>query len=147
MAGVRLRPQAERAHRRAAARGVERDERIQQERNVVAREVEIALVDLGDPGQLIQILDERRLPGLWTMLPSLAEADAGQLFERLALGVVGDLVIELAAHDEIDRGLVRSAFSGSTVTGGPTNATFSFGFDVLHHLARSSRRRESRESR
>ena len=47
--------------RRAAARGVQRDERIQQERDVVARDVEIALVDLGDPGQLVQILDGRRL--------------------------------------------------------------------------------------
>ncbi len=55
---MRLRPQAERAHRRAAARGVERNVRIQQERNVVAREIEIALVDLGDPGQLVQIFDD-----------------------------------------------------------------------------------------
>ena len=40
----------------------------------------------------------------------LAEADAGELVERLALGEIGDLMIELAAHDEIDR-LGRSAAS------------------------------------
>ena len=45
--------------RRAAARGVERNERIQQERDVVARDVQIALVDLGDPGQRVQVLDGR----------------------------------------------------------------------------------------
>ena len=60
----------------------------------------------------------------------LAEAHARQFVQRLALGVVGDLVIELAAHHEIDRlGSRSSVFSGSTVTGGPTNATFSFGFE------------------
>ena len=66
--------------------------------------------------------------GLLTICAVLAEADAGQLFERLALGVVDDLVIELAAHDEIDGlGARCRVFSGSMVTGGPTNATFSFG--------------------
>ena len=134
VAGVRLRPQAEGAQRRAAARGVERNERVQQERNVVARDVEIALVDLGDPGQRVQILDGRAF-GVVDDAAVLAEADAGQLVERLALGVIDDLVIELAAHHEIDGAWCRSSvFSGSMVTGGPTKATFSFGFDVLHHL-------------
>ena len=61
MARVRLRPQAERAHGRAAARRVERNERVQQERNVVAPEVEVALVDLRHPGQLVEVLDVPRL--------------------------------------------------------------------------------------
>ena len=126
VAGVRLRPQAEGAHRRAAARGVERNERVEQERNVVARDVEIALVDLGDPGQRVQIFDGGAF-GIVDDLAVLAEADAGQFFERLALGVVDDLMIELAAHHEIDglgaeQGLVRLGGDG-----GPTKATFSFG--------------------
>ena len=101
MAGVRLRPQAESAHRRAAARGVERNERIQQERDVVAGDVQIALVDLRHPGQLVQIFDHAAFR-IVDDAAVLAEADAGQFFERLALGEIGNLIIELAAHHEID---------------------------------------------
>ena len=101
MAGVRLRPQAERAHRRASARSVERKERIQQERDVVARDVQIALVDFRDPGQRVQILDDRPF-GIVDDLAVLAIADARQFLERRALGVGDDLMIELAPHDEID---------------------------------------------
>ena len=102
VAGMRLRPQAERTHRRASARSVERDERIQQERNVVAPEIEIALVDLRDPRQLVQILDEAAF-GIVDDLAVLAVADAGDLGQRRALGVSGDLMIELTADDEVDR--------------------------------------------
>ena len=59
VAGMGLRPQAEGAQGRASARGVERNERVQQERDVVAGDIEIALVGLGDPGQRVQVLDGR----------------------------------------------------------------------------------------
>ena len=61
VAGVGLRPEAEGTHGGAAARGVKGDEGVQQERNVIAPDIEIALVDLGDPRQRIQIIDGRRL--------------------------------------------------------------------------------------
>ena len=101
MAGMRLRPQAERAHGRTAARGVKRDERIQQKRNVVAPEIQVALVDFGHPGQLIQILDDAafRVVDDLAVLPI---ADAGKFRKRRAFGVIGDLIIELAPHHEID---------------------------------------------
>ena len=57
MSAQRLRPQAERALRRTSARGVERDVGVQQERHVVARDIEVALVDFGDVGQSIQIAE------------------------------------------------------------------------------------------
>ena len=133
MAGVGLRPQAEGAERRAAARGVERNERVEQERNVVARDIEIALVDLGDPGQRIEVFDGGAF-GIVDDLAVLAEADAGQFFERLALGVIDDLVIELAAHHEIDglvqvERLIRLGGDGRSDEG-----DLQFRVDVLHHL-------------
>ena len=45
-----LRPEAEGALRGAAARGVERDVRVKQERDVVTCDVHVALVDFGGPG-------------------------------------------------------------------------------------------------
>jgi hypothetical protein len=65
----RLRPQAEGALRRAAARGVERDVGMQQEGHVVARHVHVALVDLGGPGHRVQVFDLRAV-GIVTILPS-----------------------------------------------------------------------------
>ena len=133
MARVGLRPQAEGAQRRAAARGVEGDERVQQERNVVARDVQIALVDLGHPGQRVQIFDGRPFRVV-DHAAVLAEAHAGQLLERLALGVIGDLVIELAPHHEID-GLVRQQrlfrLDGHRR---PHEGHLQLRVDVLHHL-------------
>ena len=54
-----LRPEAEGALRRATARGVERDVGMEQEGHVVARDVHVALVDLGGPGHRVEIFDLR----------------------------------------------------------------------------------------
>src|ERR1700733_15220778 len=51
-----LRPQAEGALRRAAARGIQRDIRIQQERNVVFRYIDVAFIDIGHPRHLVQVI-------------------------------------------------------------------------------------------
>src|SRR5690606_5787512 len=85
VSGVRLRPEAEGAHRRASARGIERQERIQQERDVVTPEVEVALVDFRDPRKLVDVLDEAAF-GVVNEAAVLAEADAGYLFEGRAIG-------------------------------------------------------------
>ena len=102
MSAQSLRPQAERALRRAAARGVERNVGMQQERHVVTRNVEIALVDVGDVRQRIQILNLRRVRIVHD-LAILQERNAGNLFQRLALGVVDHGVVKLLAGNEIDR--------------------------------------------
>ena len=99
------------------------------------RDIEIALVNLRDPRQRVEILDRRRFRIVDDLRRSCEKLAPGNFLERLAVGVIDDLIIEFAANDEIDRRRWRSAiFSGSTVTGGPTKQTFSFGFDVLHHL-------------
>jgi len=59
VAGESLGPEAEGALRRAAARGVERDVRMQQERHVVASDVHVALVDFRGPRHGIEIFDLR----------------------------------------------------------------------------------------
>ena len=58
MPGVRLRPEAEGTHGGTAARGVKRDEGIQQERDVVVGDVEIALVNFADPREFIEVFDD-----------------------------------------------------------------------------------------
>src|ERR1035441_1298988 len=55
VAAQRLRPQAEGALRRAAARGIERHKRVQQERHVVLGDVEVASVNLSGPGHLVEL--------------------------------------------------------------------------------------------
>ena len=109
-----------------------RDEGVQQERHVVARDVEIALVDLGHPGQRIQVLDGRAF-GVVDDGAVLAETHAGQIFERLAVGVVHDLAIELPPHHEIDG---RGAAQGLFRLGGdgrPDEGHLQLGVRVLHH--------------
>src|ERR1700733_2110088 len=51
-----LRPEAEGALCGTAARGVKRDERVHEERNAVLGDVQIAVVDLSGPRQVIELL-------------------------------------------------------------------------------------------
>ena len=59
MATDRLRPQAEGAARLAAAAGVERDVRVLQIADEIILDPEVALIDLGDEGQLVHVLQHR----------------------------------------------------------------------------------------
>src|SRR4029077_12697412 len=59
MSAERLRPEAESTLRGAAARGVKRDERMEQERDIVAGDVEVALVHVSDMGQGVEVLNLR----------------------------------------------------------------------------------------
>ena len=96
-----LRPQAESTHCRTAARCIHRDERVEEKWDVIASNIEIAFVDFGDPWQRVEILDHRRLR-VADDLPILAEGGARNLLDRLAVGVIDDLVIELAPDYEVD---------------------------------------------
>ena len=109
MSAERLRPQAEGALRRAAARGVERDVRMQQEGHVVACHVHVALVDLGRPRHCVQVFNLR---AVWVVedLAVLLVADAEDFIQRLALGKLNYGIVELAATDKVEhRALVQSA--------------------------------------
>ncbi len=74
---------------------------MEQERDVVACYVEVALVGLGHPGQLVEILDNPVL-GIMHDAAILPKAHSSQFIQRRPSGVTGDLVIEFQAHDQID---------------------------------------------
>src|SRR5437868_8564841 len=77
-----LRPQAEGALRRASSRGVKRYIRTQQERYVVPGHIEVALVNLRDVRQRIQILDLRCIR-IVNDLAVLQKRNPGNLLEWL----------------------------------------------------------------
>ena len=63
-----------------------------------------------------------------------AEAHARQLRERLSLRVVRDLVIELAAHHEIDRRVPQQRFLRFDGDRRPDERHLQLRVRVLHHL-------------
>ena len=150
MSAQRLRPQAEGALRRAAARRVERDVRIQQERHVVPRDVEIALVNVGDVRQRVEILNLRRI-GIVNDLAIFQERNAGNLLERLALGVVDDRVVEFLAANEIDRRAIAQRLLRQHADVRPDKRNLDFGIRLLDRLGnadiagKSGRRGEEHE--
>ena len=82
---------------------VERDERIEQERHVVAFDLKIALVDLRSKGQSIQFFSvQLAARGVVHDLAVFAIAGSENLIEGLAVCIFGDGVVEFAADDEID---------------------------------------------
>ncbi len=127
-----LRPEAKRAHGRAAPRRVERDERIQKKRHVVARYVQIALIHLSHPGKLVQVLDHAAFRVVHHAAV-LAKTHARQFFKRLALGIVRDLVIELAAHHEVDRRILQRLLRLNR-HGRSYERHFHLRIGVLHHF-------------
>jgi hypothetical protein len=88
--------------RRAAAGGVQRDERIEQERNVVTARVDIALVDVNHVGQGVEVVNGRTVGVVNHRAVGAAIGRAEDLAQRFTVGVLDRGVIELAAHDEVD---------------------------------------------
>ncbi len=131
-----LRPQAEGALRRAAARGVQRDIRIQQERHVVAGDVEIALVNVGNVGQRVEILNLRGV-GIVHDLVHLSETRRREFppaacpwRNRSRRSQI------LCGTTKSMAGQSRKDFSGNTLTWGPTKAILIFGLAALMARAR-----------
>ena len=111
VAGKRLRPQAESAESRATARGVEGNERVQQERHIVFFDGQIALVDIGRKRKRIEFFGlQQRTRRIVNDLAILDVADVCDFRDGLAVCVVHNGVIEFSAHDEIDIGAGEQAF-------------------------------------
>ena len=128
-----LRPEAEGALRRAAARGVKRDVRVKQEGDVVAGDVHVALVDLGGPGHGVEVFNLGTI-GIVDDLAIELVADAEDLVEWLSLGKLDDGVVELAAADEVEGGTL---VEGAIRVGGhrrPDEGDFDGGVDRLDGL-------------
>ena len=83
---------------------------MQQERHVVAGDVHVALVDLGGPGHGVEVFDLRAVGVVLDDAVCVLVADAEDFVEGLAVGVLDDGEVELAAADEVeDFALVESA--------------------------------------
>ena len=110
MPAHRLRPQAERAARLAAAPGVERHVRMQQIADEVVLDAQVALVDLGDERQRVHVLEDRAVLVVHDPARTVAIRDA---VDRRPVAALGDLLhreVELVARDEIDRRALAQAF-------------------------------------
>ena len=101
MSAQSLWPQAECTLSRTATRRIERNIGIQQEWNVVARDVKVALVNVGHMRQGVQILDLGSI-GIMDDLAVLSIGDTQDLIQRLANRVVNDRVVKFLAANEID---------------------------------------------
>ena len=107
----RLRPEAEGTLRRASTRGVERDERIEQERHVVLAGIDVALVNVNHIGQRVEVRHGRTIGIVNHGAVGSTVRRTQDFAQRLAVGVFHGGVVELAAHDEIDGFVRRRAIS------------------------------------
>ncbi len=103
MSGNRLRPHAEGTEGRTAAGSVEGNERVQEKRDIVAFDLQIAVVNVRGEGQRVEFLRvELRTRSIVDDFAILAEAGAKDLLHRLAVRVIGNGVVEFSAHHEIN---------------------------------------------
>ena len=98
-----LRPQAEGAFRAAAAPGVERHVGVLQIADEIVLDPQIALVDLGDEGQLVHVLEDRAIGVVDDAAAGAAIAQTVDRAKRPALGDLLDREVEFLAGDEVER--------------------------------------------
>src|SRR5882724_180607 len=96
-----LRPQTEGALCRAATRCIEREVRIEQERNVVLADVEVALVNVDHVGKGIQVLDR------WTIwivnaLSVFQVRNSRDVGQQLPIRKLYRREVKFPAHDEVN---------------------------------------------
>jgi len=109
---------------------------MQQERNVVLFDLEVAAVNVGDERQRIQVLNLRAF-GIVADLPgSVAIADALNAREIHAVREFVHGVVEFLASYPIDGGRRSQALGRSTVTCGPTKAILRSGLALFISSAR-----------
>ena len=102
MTGEGLGPEAEGALGGAAAGAVEGDEGVKEEGDVVPGDVHVAGVDFGGPGHGVQIFDLGAVGVVLDDAVGILVGDAEDLWEGLAVGILDDGEVELAAADEVD---------------------------------------------
>ena len=103
-----LRPEAKRALCRTAARRVQRNIRVEQEGHVVTPGIQVAIVNIRDVGQSIEILNLRPV-GIVDHRSVLAVGDPQNFLQRLALRELDHGMIKFLATDKINR---RAIFQG-----------------------------------
>ena len=103
LAGEGLGPEAVDATARAAPAGIKRDVGIAQIRDLVVFDLQVPVVDLGDHGQGVQILE---IGPVRVVMDAVAfpVAEAQNLFPGAPLGDFGDGIVEFPAGHEIHLG-------------------------------------------
>src|SRR5581483_9030124 len=109
MSAEGLWPQAKRTLGWTSAGGVQRDIRMQQKRHVVARHIEVSLVNVGYVRQGVEVLNLRRIR-IVHGLPVFQIRDSRNLIQRLSVGEVNHRIVEFLAGDEINRGACAQRF-------------------------------------
>ncbi len=142
-----LRPEAERAERRAAALRVERHIGVLEERDVVAFDLEVALVDRRDPRQRVKVGDLRDIGSVDDSARSRPEAHSAQLLAGLAVGEVDRLVVEFLADDEVNCCAGPQAPLRLGPDMGADKANLKLGIHRLHRLGESAVVGEARTRR
>src|ERR1700722_3570867 len=133
MAGNRLGPHAESAQRRTAAGSIKGHVRIQEERYVVALNLQVALVNICGEGQRVefrgvQLLARRSVDDLAVF----AIADAHDFAERFAMRVFDNGMVEFTAGDKIDIFAGRQCFIGLDVAMRPNEGNLHTGIGFFN---------------
>src|SRR5262249_36927784 len=131
-----LRPQAKRAERRTTPSSVKRYVWMQEERHVVSRYVEVALVDWSHPWQLVKILD-LWARGIMNYPAIVAIAYSPYVTERFAGGEFGYSVVEFLVSHEIDGFAGIQALLRQRSNVGSHECNLERGFGLFHQLSES----------
>ena len=137
VAGERLWPEAEGALRRAAARGVQRDVGVEQEWDVVAGHVHVALVDLGRPRHGVEVFNLGAVGIVLDDAGLVLVADAEDVGQWGAVRELYDGEVELAAANEIDRWALVEGAVGVGGDRGANEADLHGGVGALDGLGQS----------
>ena len=106
-----LRPKAERALRGAATAGVQRDVRVFEIADGISFDLEVALIDIGDPRQRVHVMDKFTF-GIMKDFAVLAIGESGNFSERTAFGNFLARKIKFLAPNPVNRGRRLQGFRG-----------------------------------
>ena len=145
MSAERLGPEAERALRRASARRVQGHKGVEQERHVVAADIQVAPVDVGHVRQGVEILDGRTV-GIVHHVSILAVRNAEDVFDRLALRVFHDGVVEFLAAGYVNDLCFHQRLLGQHANVGSDESDLDVRIAVFDGLSYADVARESRSA-
>src|SRR5208337_4363009 len=118
---------------------------VEQERHVVAADVQVAPVDVGHMRQRVKILDGRPV-GIMQSRAVLAVGNAQNVFDGLALRVLDDGVVELLAADDVNDLRVHQRLFGQHADVGSDEGDLDVRIAVFNGLGYADVAREPRSA-